>query len=347
MRKLPPTPIPEKRLVIFAGTLAGARSQALRNREAEAVMVSFESIRKDAWWRKAASLYDEWPHYRYLDSGVFTLMRQAGVSRISAKTQPKAQRESTLKKRMPFKILQQERRRVIIPHEMVHGRFIAYRSYLRKHIDEWDFVMNFDIDQMDIEMPGGRVVSGLKVAERMTRQLYEIAGPKLIVVWHPARMSWDYFTNLVSKYDYIAVGSDAKLRSRGLKYACDYAHQHDTLMHGLAVGTKVLGRIPFDTADCSTWISGVVYGIYAGINYGLRYKSNSWDERHAWLEQFTRDVVGLDPAAVRTSDTTGPNAVIKFEVAVALFQRRQEQLIPIAKPRSPVRLPIETPSALA
>ena len=171
MRKPPSSPRPEKRLVVFAGTLAGARSQALRNREAEAIMVSFEAIRKDKWWRKAASLYDQWPHYRYLDSGVFTLMRQAGITRISANTQPKAQRKATLKKRMPFKILQQERRRVIIPHEMVHERFIAYRNYLRKHIEEWDFVLNFVIEQRDIEIPGGSLVSGLRVADRMTLPL--------------------------------------------------------------------------------------------------------------------------------------------------------------------------------
>lgn len=302
-------------------------------------MVSFEAIRSGGWWAKERPMYDTWPHYRYLDSGVFTLMRQAGVSRVSANTQPKNQRESTLKKRMPYKILKQERRRVVIPQELVHERFLAYREYLRSHLDDWDFVINFDIDQLDIERPDGKIVSGLAVSERMTRQLYEICGPKLIVVWHPARMSWDYWTDLVSKYDYLAVGSDAKLKSRNLKYACDYAHTKGKLVHGLAVGTKVLGRIPFDTADCSTWISGIVYGIFAGINYGLRYRKNTWDSRHAWLEEFVRQM-GRDPEVLRTKDTTGPNAIDKFEIAVALFQYRQSQLRPIAKPHIAVRLPI-------
>lgn len=302
-------------------------------------MVSFEAIRKQGWWLRERRMYDTWPHWRYLDSGVFTLMRQAGVSRVSAKTQPKKQRESTLKKRLPFKILQQERRRVVIPQEMVHERFIAYRDYLKEHLDEWDFVLNFDIDQLDIERPDGKIVSGLRVSERMTQQLYDICGPKLIVVWHPARMSWDYFTDLVSKYDYLAVGSDAKLRSRMLKYACDYAHTHGKLMHGLAVGPKVLARVPFDTADCSTWISGIVYGIFAGINYGLRYKKNAWDVRHAWLEDFARKL-GHDPAVLKTKDASGPNAVAKFEIAIALFQRKQDLLKPIPKPRSVYQLPI-------
>jgi hypothetical protein len=266
-------------------------------------------------------------------------MRQAGVSRVSANTQPKNQRASTLRKRLPYKILKQERRRVIIPQAMVHERFTAYRKYLKSHLDEWDFVLNFDIDQLDVERSDGVVVSGLSVSERMTKQLYEICGPKLIVVWHPARMSWDYWTDLVARYDYLAVGSDAKLTSRGLKYACDYAHKKGKLVHGLAVGTKVMGRIPFDTADISTWISGIVYGIFAGINYGLRYKNNTWDARHAWLEQFTREL-GLDPAVLKTKDSSGPNAVAKFEIAIALFQRKQAMFRPISTPRSPVRLPI-------
>lgn len=340
MRKLPPTRIPTKRLVVFAGVLAGARGLALRNRKAEAVMVSFEAIRKDGgWWERERPIYDKWPHWRYLDSGVFTMMRQAGATRISAKTQPKAQREAAEKKRLPAQIMKEERRRVAIPQEMVHERFSAYRAYLREHLDEWDFVINFDIDQLNIERPDGVIVPGLVVAERMTRQLYEIAGPKLMVVWHPATMSWDYFTDLVSKYDYLAVGSDAKLRSRRLKYACDYAHTKNVLMHGLAVGTKVMKRVPFDTADCSTWLSAVIYGIYAGINYGIKYRNNAWDSRHAWLEDFVRDI-GIDPKVMRTKDTTGPNATAKFEIAIALFQWRQEQLKPVAKPREVARLPI-------
>ncbi len=339
MRKLPKTKLPKKRLVVFAGTLAGARSQALRNREVEAVMVSFEAIRKDKWWRKASPMYDEWRHYRYLDSGVFTLMRQAGVSRVKAQTQPKAQRKSTLKKRLPFKILKQERRRVVVPQHMVQERFAAYKKYLSVHLDEWDFVINFDIDQLDVERKDGAIVSGMTVAERMTDQLYDICGDKLMVVYHPATMNWAYFQDLVSRFRYLAIGSDAKLTSRNLKYACDYGHEHGTYMHGLAVGYKVMARVPFDTADCSTWINGVVYGIYCGINYGIKYRNNSWDERHAYLEQFARDH-GLNPKALRTSDTTGPNAVTKFALAIALFQDKQERFIPIAKPRSPARLPI-------
>lgn len=326
-------------MIVFAGTLPGARGKALRNRQAEAIMVSFEAIRGGGWWERERKMYDTWPHYRYLDSGVFTLMRQAGVSRVSANTQPKNQRESTLKKRMPVKILKQERRVVVVPQALIHERFTAYRDYLKEHLDDWDFVLNFDIDQLNIEREDGTVISGLTVAERMTKQLYEVCGPKLIVVWHPAKMSFDYWKDLVAHYDYLAIGSDAKLRSRVIKYACDYAHTQGKLVHGLAVGTKVLDRIPFDTADCSTWISSIVYGIFAGINFGLRYKKNTWDARHAWLEQFTRDI-GLDPKVLTTKDSSGPNAVAKFEIAVALFQHKQNLLRDIAVPHEPVRLPI-------
>jgi len=300
-------------------------------------MVSFEAIRKSSWWQKAKPLFDSWPHLRYLDSGVFTLMRQAGISRVSANTQPKIQREA--RKLRPVQILVQERRRVILPQALIQERFSTYRSYLKRHIHEWDFVLNFDIEQMDIKRPDGVIVSGLSVAERMTAQLYEICGPKLIVVWHPARTSYDYWQELANKYEYLAIGSDAKLKTRILKYACDHAHVRGKLVHGLAVGTRPFNRIPFDTADCSTWISSVVYGIFAGINYGLRYRSNSWDSRHAWLEKFVREI-GLDPAVLATPDTTGPNAVAKFEIAIALFQRKQAMLRPISKPYAPVALPI-------
>lgn len=300
-------------------------------------MVSFEAMRKDSWWKRESPMYDEWRHYRYLDSGVFTLMRQAGVSRVKSQTQPKAQRKATAKKALPYKILHEERRRVAIPQAMIQERFRAYKKYLSEHLDEWDFVINFDIDQLDIERPDGTIISGMIVAERMTQQLYEIAGDKLIVVYHPATMDWNYLADLAKRFKYLAIGSDAKLTSRNLKYACDLIHKNGGLAHGLAVGHKVMNIVPFDTADCSTWINGVVYGIYCGINFGIKYKNNSWDERHAYLEQFARDN-DLDPEALRTSDTTGPNAVTKFSLAIALFQDKQKHFIPIATPRTRVSL---------
>ncbi len=341
VRIKPAAAFPTKRLVVFAGTLPGSRSTALWLQEAEAVMVSFEAIRKNkSWWDKWSPLYDEWPHYRYLDSGVFTLMRQAGVSRVKAQTQPKAQQKATKKKALPYKILKETRKRVVIPQAMIHERFLAYKRYLTEHLDEWDFVINFDIDQLDIERKDGKIVSGMVVAERMTEQLYEICGGKLMVVYHPATMNQAYFEDLVSRFDYIAVGSDAKLTNRQLKYACDYIHSKGKKAHGLAVGHAVLSRVPFDTADCSTWINGVVYGIYVGINFGLRSKNNTYDERHAWLEKVCKEE-GFDPSALYTSDTTGPNATTKFALAIALFQRKQSKFRPIAKPHHPIRLPID------
>ncbi len=341
MRIKPATAFPTKRLVVFGGTLPGSRSTALWLKEAEAVMVSFESIRKANWWLKWEPLYDEWSHFRYLDSGVFTLMRQANVSRVKSQTQPKAQQKASKKSKLrPVQILQKERKRVAYPQALIDERFKAYERYLDEHLDDWDFVINFDIDQLDIQRPDGKIVSGMVVAERMTERLHRIAGDKLMVVYHPITMNQAYFEDLVSRFDYIAIGSDAKLKNRELKYACDYIHSKGKKAHGLAVGHAVLTRIPFDTADCSTWINGVVYGIYAGINFGLRSRDNSYDERHAWLEQVC-EAEGLDSRALYTPDTTGPNATTKFALAIALFQAKQANFTPIAEPHHPIRLPID------
>ncbi len=81
---------PTERLIVFAGAL-GSYTLALARQRVDALMASYIDVASEGKSvEKFFSIVDGWPQYRYLDSGVFTFIRQSETSRITKASQPTA-----------------------------------------------------------------------------------------------------------------------------------------------------------------------------------------------------------------------------------------------------------------
>jgi hypothetical protein len=331
---------PEKRLIVFAGAMPGFRAHALSKRRVEALMFSYEIFSKQKPGKQGISekyrdLYDSWPHYRYLDSGVFWLLRKGDRSRMNNNAQPRVRKGAEWR---PSSF------GGVVPESLIRERFGSYYHYLEVTLDDWDFVINFDIDQLDIEREDGVIIPGTVIADRCTEKLKALCGGKLIPVWHKGaddlkQSRWDWLTR---DFKYVALGSDVPLSHRGFRYACDLAHDRGVLVHGLGVGIGIRADrkpdpVPFDTRDTSEWLAGLMYGSFAGISYGR--KAGSYGAPQAWLENIAREN-GIDPELLARPEWKGEVGIAKCEIGIVLFQMRQAEMGAVPKSISVQMLPI-------
>lgn len=299
---------------------------AVANRQVRAVMFSMMHLKlknkgeSESWWfTQALPRLQEWSQYRYLDSGVFTLMRKAQSSRVSVKNSKKnkgrAKAVTTTKGRLPIK-------------EIV-DLYREYVTYLEANLDEWDFVVNLDVDALEFEKPSGVVVPGHELMLAMNDRLLALCGPKLLPVWHPSMdTEGNYWRELLTQYKYVSVGSDVKPTERVVKYACDEAHNADVLVHGLGVASaEHLRLVAFDTADSSSWTHGVQYGNYPLVHYPQKQKDKPYGKAQRWLEKKVEEF-GYDPA-VLLEPSRGDVRTTQFEIGIALLQERELAVPPI------------------
>lgn len=336
MRVRPDNQYPRKRLIVFAGLAANKpRMAAMRARKVEAVMASFERVREGKWFDIVREDLDTWPQYRYLDSGVFTLMRMAAASRINTQSQPKAQSVAGMSLE---RILMREKGAV--PEEKVRDLFSEYLKYLEVHLDEWDFVLNLDVDALKIERADGTMIPGVVVADRATEKLKRIVGDKLIPVWHgTVDERFGRWKQFISEFKYVAIGSDISPRFRILRYLCDSAHIEGTIVHGLgSTRADILKDIPFDTVDSTTWLSGVRFGQYGGFMYPKRKDTlGTRTTRKSRSFEKLAEQMGYDAKELVAEG--GPKQ-IHYEVALAFLQLRQDEARPIPPPLASPLLPL-------
>lgn len=343
---VPQEKYPQQRLIVFAGmTGRPEQVEAFQLRKPEAWMASFEYVRpqgkkviKDPWHEPTKfkdttypPVLDRlvgWQHYRYLDSGTFTFLRRALTSRLGEGSRREAEIEANRKRGHDVTLLE------------VFEHFKAYEAYLERHADQWDFVFECDVDGIDLLRDGKPSLPGVEFTEATRPKLREVVGDKLIPVWHALTDDPDFtrFKKLCEEYKYIGIGSDIAPDWRPLRYLIDYAHEHGVRLHGLGTSkVDVLERMPYDTVDSSTWISGARFGQYAGVTYTAKerkkqYSASELSRAHR-LEAFARGI-GVDPEQL-LKDYETPE---KYIVALALFQERQSAAPPITEAR------IERPS---
>lgn len=311
---------PEKRLIVFAALASEqARLDALCARRVEAVMGSFELMKSGSWWaERGRSLLDRWPQYRYLDSGAFTLLRKSSGSRIKRGSQPSA--SSSLE--------------VVdyLEYQDYKAHLAEYIAFLARHLDAFDFVFELDMDLLKIRS-GKKVVPGIEVTYAGRKILRRVAGDKLIPVWHSAVPDPGHgrFKEMCSEYKYIAIGSSLDPTDRKIKYLCDYAHTQGVLVHGLGTSrVDVLEATPFDTVDSTTWLSAVRFGQFAGTMFPLSAPVSSRQQSKVPGFRATVRDLGYDPDHLLASG--GEYVTEKYEVAIALMQRRQDAAPPIPRP---------------
>ena len=314
-------PLPDHRLIVFAGmTGRPEQIEAFHKRHPEAWMASYGYVRRnsrsDKWNDIILPQLVGWPHYRYLDSGAFTFLRRAQTSRLGMGSRREAE------------IAANEKRGSVVTLQEVMDHFREYVAYLERYLDVWDYIFDCDVDGVPLVRGDDTVMPGINFTEWSRVKLREVAGDKLIPVWHVLSDDGNFtkFRALVDAgHKYIGIGSDIKPDWRPLRYLIDYAHQNDVLVHGLGTSkVDILEKMPFDTVDSSTWISSARFGQYAGQSYTAKARKAPMGARElsraTKFEDYVRSL-GEDPAdLLLPTETTA-----KYVVSLALFQERQAQ----------------------
>ena len=315
--------LPDHRTFVFAGMSGGRgvgfeQSEALRDRGAEAIMFTFQSLKKGirTWWPETKELLSH-PHRRWLDSGLFSVMREMAAkdtgSDYAGATKGFFQRLTTEK--------------VAIPYQRARELVQEYESYLSEGAGDWDFVINLDFDCLWITTPKETLMPGPEFTARVDERLRAIVGDKLVCTWHGA-FDPDYkrLDKLCRDSKYIAFGSDLKLTSRPSFYAAHRARSQGVEVHALGISSlSTMSKAPFYTADSASWIWCVVNNTYPDGQGGwVPFKTRSeyarYGSRHRYLRDFV-EAAGYDP-----DDLHGTNRKAKFEIAVMLTQGLQDAL---------------------
>lgn len=302
----PMRPLPEDvPLIIFSGVYAKTYIKPLDIARVDSVMCSFEYVRGNPrkFHENIMPLLrtEEWQPRLYLDSGVFTLMRKAGTSRAT-----KHHAHSTVVDKVEaFKALARD-----------------YAVYLERYGDQWDHVVELDVDQ----------VLGPQATLAMRNVLRRYAGDRLMPVWHMAsgEGSWE---RMVSQFPYVSIGGDAGL-DRGSRSEpamamyrdmVRYAHAAGVLVHGMGDTKESTFRsLRWDSGDSTTWVNGQKYGKFGTVRYSEMEQSSEGAKASRAARSFEDWLrgKGLDPAVIQMRKQT----IDKLIVNVYLLQEREAQL---------------------
>ena len=289
-------------LIVYAGVGDVYDVNALRAYEAPTLMVSFEKIRDHApRFHETLEPLMDWPVRKYLDSGLYTLMRQFDVSRTKntrAKKNPLTAREAYLK-------LARE-----------------YANYLTQYSYLWDHIVELDVDQ----------ILGEQYTRTTRKILRGIVGDKLLPVWHVSGgdESWQ---RLINEFKYVAIGGDIATISQSsssmkmmYRVMVQQAHDKGVLVHGLGDTTRgSFHEIGWDTADSSSWLSGARFGRLLGYRYSDK-ETVTLSAKDRSLYRHLTDLWtshGLDLAAVAGAGRKHPD---KLKAAVLFTQLYQQDL---------------------
>jgi hypothetical protein len=312
-------------MIVFAG-MTGRQEQidAFLKRKPEAWMASYGYVRANSrsnkWDDEILPQLEGWPHYRYLDSGTFTFLRRAQTSRLGMGSRREAEIEANKK------------RGSVVTLNEVMEHLQNYIDYLDTHLHIWDYVFECDVDGIPLVRKDDTVMDGIHFTEWSRVLLRDIAGDKLMPVWHALSDNGDFtkFKALCEDYPYIGIGSDIKPDWRPLRYLIDYAHKKGVLLHGLGTSkVDILDRMPYDTVDSSTWISSARFGQYAGQSYTAKPRKVPMGAKELSRAQKFEDYVrslGEDPANLLLPR----EHAAKYVVTLALFQDRQAAAPPVS-----------------
>lgn len=299
-------------MIVFAGvTEQRTRLEVLRELKAKAVMGSFHQLGEGRGSMKrfatVAEFLRTWPTLRILDSGVFTFLRRTGQLRVTAKAR------KTSKTRPPLTL------------DDFNEYADRYKAYLREYLDDWDFVVELDVDN----------IFGADVSRAFRTELKVIAGDKLIPVWHTVA-GLSGWTDCYNEFPYIGTGSDKPMDTTFYRRIIDEAHAHGAVVHGFG-GTRVdvMHAVPYDTADSTTWLAAWRFGQFGGTNF-RRGDTMSGRElsKARQLAVKALETVGATPEEL----TEGGANKKQLLLATLLLQEREAELPPIPKPRTQRRL---------
>lgn len=249
------TPYPTSPTIVFAGANNAIRTKSLKAMNVDALMTSYEYIGKGNYMKVVSPELATWPVRTYLDSGVFTIVRKAGTTRIriarAGKDPPKTS----------YAELKEYAER--------------YIEYLKVHAHLWDHIIELDVDEPEWETEDGTSVPGIEVAMDFQKRLHEIVGDRLMPAWHVQR-GHEGWTDMIRRFPYVAIGSDtgvAKTVGSTRPPMDPYILRNMVReAHAAGVGVHYLGdtryktfmQTELDSADSTTWVSAGRFGQFPG-----------------------------------------------------------------------------------
>lgn len=287
-------------LIVYAGVKDRGRIEPLRRCQVEAIMVSFENLRHnpDKFHENIAPLLD-WPVRKYLDSGLYTLMRKYGVSRRKVHGAGTGLDDA------------------LAAYTDLSRR---YARYLDKYGSFWHHVVELDVDQ----------ILGPEYTHATRHILTNIVGDKLVPVWHISA-GMEEWLHIAARYPYIAIGGDIGPSGEGgsamharYRTMVQEAHKFGTVVHGLGdTREQTFRAIGWDTADSTTWLSTMRFGRLGGWKYS-EVESTLQRSSRTYFRQLD-DLFhqhGLDPQKVAARG----NNVDKVMAGIIVMEMRMKRL---------------------
>lgn len=261
-------------------------------------MVSF--IKLDKKLQRVCANELDWKPRTYLDSGVFTFMRRAGVVGYS---NPATRTAGTWEE---FKVMAAD-----------------YITYLKRDAHVWDHIIELDVDE----------IFGVERADIFRRNLHSMVGDRLLPVWH-AQRGQEGWQEMIRTFPYVAMsisraagGRNTRRNHALIREMVRQAHERGVQVHLLGGSTMdYFDDYDVDTMDASSWAAGVRWGELK-VNRGkvMIPKFETKTRRplvHSHLAQ-VKDLVeqwGFTLEQVRTS------YIIRIEVGIRLLLLRQEEV---------------------
>jgi hypothetical protein len=191
----------------------------------------------------------------YLDSGVFTIVRKAGTTRI--------------------RIARADNAGPLVTYAEFKDHAERYIDYLKVHKDAWDHIIELDVDEPEWFISDDMWIEGIDLAESYRKRLREVVGDKLMPAWHVQRGE-EGWTDMIHNYPYVAIGSDTSVaRSTAsrrppmdptiLRRMVQEAHQAGVGVHYLGdTRYRTFIQCELDSADSTTWVSAGRFGQFPG-----------------------------------------------------------------------------------
>lgn len=153
--------------------------------------------------------------------------------------------------------------------------FLEYSKQYAKFIKKYDTDKIIGYFEMDID-----TIVGYEEVLKL-RHILEDVSDKIIPVWHKNR-GLDDFKEMCNNYDYVAITNKStdinSYNLTALKAFVDYAHKHNTKIHGLGISSKrFLEKIPFDSVDSTSFLLPLRF---ARLNNGKRLDSKFVTNNH-------------------------------------------------------------------
>lgn len=225
--------IPAENTIVFAGAIA-RDFPYLEKARVSALMVSYEKIKGSKNLQERLREGFSWNPITYIDSGVFTFMRRAGVT------------------------VQNKNAKTVKPATFAEFREFAktYVDYLKRDMDLWDWIIDLDCAEL----------FGVEAEDAYRRGLKKIVGDRLLPVWH-AQRGHDGWIQMIEEYPYVCMalakgaGGRSSRNHAMVRTMVREAHERGTKVHILGMSTlEHFETYEVDTMDSSSWASGVRWG---------------------------------------------------------------------------------------